>query len=83
MGIRFRVGIEGKNPLRSIANLGATIKGAAEALLPAFRDSIPLDMLVSNWLPYQASETYRTIMTESNCTRTQTIVEVRRLLRYN
>jgi hypothetical protein len=82
MGIRFRSGIEGKTPLRSIANLGASIKGAVEVLLPTLRESIPLDMLASNCLPYQASKTYRTIMTESNCTRTQAFAEVRRSLRY-
>ena len=82
MGIRFRLGVEGKTPLRAIANLGATIKRATEALLPTSRDSsIPLDMLASNCLPYQASKTYRTIMTESDCRRAQTILEVQRSLR--
>jgi hypothetical protein len=81
MGIRSKLGVEGKTPLRAIANLGATIKRATEALLPTSRESIPLDMLASNWLPYQALKTYRTIMTESDCRRAQTIVEVQRFLR--
>jgi len=81
MGIRSKLGVEGKTTLRSIANLGVTIKRATEALLPTSRESIPLDMLDSNWLPYQASKTYRTIMTEFDCRRAQTIVEVQRLLR--
>jgi len=67
--------------LKLNANLGATIKRATEALLPASRESIPLDMLASNCLPYQASKTYRTMMTESDCRRAQAIVEVQRSLR--
>ena len=81
MGIRSRLGVEGKTPLRAIANLGATIKRATDALLPTSRESMPFDMLASNCLPYQASKTYRTIMTEYDCRRAQTIVEVQRSLR--
>jgi len=81
MGIRSRLGVEGKTPLRTIANLGASIKRATDILLPNSRESIPLDMLASNCLPYEASKTYRTIMVESDCRRAQTIVEVQRSLR--
>jgi len=81
MGIRSRLSVEGKTPLRALANLGATIKRAADALLPTSKEKIPLDMFASNCLPYQASKTYRTIMTESDCRRAQTTVEVQRLLR--
>jgi hypothetical protein len=81
MGIRSRLGVEGKTPLRAIANLGATIKRATDVLLPNSRESMSFDMLASNCLPYQASKTYRTIMTESDCRRAQTIVEVQRSLR--
>jgi len=81
MGIRSKLGVEGKTPLRVIANLGASIKRATDILLPTSRESMSMDMLASNWLPYQASKTYRTIMTESDCIRAQTIVEVQRFLR--
>ena len=67
--------------LKLNANLAATIKRVTETLLPTSRDSIPLDMLASNCLPYQASKTYRTIMTEYDCRRAQTMVEVQRSLR--
>jgi hypothetical protein len=80
MGIRSRLSVEGKPPLRAIVNLGATIKRATEALLPTSRESIPLDMFASNCLPYEASKTYRTIMTEADCRRAQTIIEVQRSL---
>lgn len=81
MGIRSGLGVEVKTTLRTIANLGAIIKRATDVLLPTSRESMPLDMLASNCLPYQASKTYRTIMTESDCKRAQIIVEVRRSLR--
>lgn len=80
MEIRSKLGVEGKTPLRAIANLGATIKRAIDILLPTSRENMSKDMLASNCLPYQASKTYRTIMTESDCRRAQTIVEVQRSL---
>lgn len=81
MGIRSRLSVEGKTPLKAIANLGAAIKRATDVLLPNSRESMSLDMLASNCLPYQAVKTYRTIMTESDCRRAQTVVEVQRSLR--
>jgi len=81
MGIRSRLGVEGKTPLRAIANLGASIKRVTDMLLLASRESMPLDMLASNCLPYQASKTYRTIITESDCRRAQTIVKAQQALR--
>jgi hypothetical protein len=81
MGIRSKLAVEGKTPLRVLANLGATIKRATDILLPNSRESMSKDMLASNWLPYQALKTYRKIMTESDCKRAQTIVEVQRFLR--
>jgi len=80
MGIRSRFGVEGK-PQRTIANLGAAIKRAVELCLPASRESLPIDMLASNCLPYQASKTYRTIMPESACMRAQIMVEAQQSLR--
>lgn len=81
MGIRSRLGVDGKTPLRAVANLGAAIRRATDVLLPTSRESISFDMLASNCLPYQASKTYRKIIAESDCRRAQTIVEVQRSLR--
>jgi len=44
MGIRSKLGVEGKTPLRAIANLGATIKRATDILLPTSRESMSKDM---------------------------------------
>ena len=80
MGIRSRLGIEGKTPLKAIANLGTTIKRAIHVLLPTSGESTSSNMLASNCLLYQASETYRKVMMESDLRRTQAVVEVQRSL---
>jgi hypothetical protein len=41
-------------------------------------ESLSIDMLASSYLPYEASRTYREIMTEFNCRRTQNLVEIQR-----
>jgi len=81
MGIRSRLGVEGKAQLTAIANLGAAIKRAFENRLPTSRESVPIDMLASNFLPYQVSRTYNAIMVESTRIRAQTIVDAQRLTR--
>jgi len=78
MGIRSRFGVHGKTPLRAIANLGATIKRATDALLLTSTESMSKDMFASTCLPYQASKTYRTIIAESDCRRAQIIAETQR-----
>jgi len=80
MGIRSRLGVDGKTPLRAIANLGATIKRATDALLLISTESMSKDMFASTCLPYQASKTYRTIIAESDCRRAQAIVCVHQSL---
>jgi hypothetical protein len=82
MGIRFRLGVEGRKSLGSITSLGISIKKAIDIFLPDSRESISKDMLVSEYLPYQASKTYKTIMTEYDCRRTQIRAEVRQSLNH-
>lgn len=82
MGIRFKLGVEGRKPLGAIANLGISIKRTIDILLPVSRESLSKDMLVSDYLPYQALKTCRTIMTEYDYRRAQSIVEVRRSLNH-
>jgi hypothetical protein len=80
MGMKSKLGIEVKKPLITIANLGTTIRRVTDMLLPISRESMSKDMFVLNCLPYQAMKTYRTITTEADCRRAQTIVEVQRSL---
>lgn len=73
--------MEGKAPLTSIANLGVALKRALELRLPTSRESLPIDMLVSDCLPYEASKTYRIMRTESACMQAENIAEAQRSLR--
>jgi len=78
MEIRSRISVGGKTHYGVIASLGVALKRVAEIRVPTLRESLSVDMFTSNYLPYEASRTYRTIMTEFDCRRAQTIVEVRR-----
>jgi len=81
MVIEMQKKMFGQKKLRLNANLGATIKRVTEVLLPASRESIPLDMLASDCLPYQASKTYRKIVSEYDCRRAQITSEAQQALR--
>ncbi len=80
MEIRSRLGVGAKNNYGIIASLGVALKRVAQIRLPTLSEGISVDMFVSNYLPYDAAKTYRTIMTEFDCRRTQTVVEVQRHL---
>jgi hypothetical protein len=80
MGIKSALGVRAGSSLRAVADLGPLIRRVAAVLLPTSRESMPLDLLASNCLPYQASKTYRTIVTEADCNRAQAMVEVQRTL---
>jgi hypothetical protein len=80
MGIRLKVGVEGKLLSRAIANLGTTIKRPTDIHLSMSRECIHKDMLASNCLPYQAPRAYRAIIIEADCRRAQRTVEVQRSL---
>jgi hypothetical protein len=82
MGIRFRLGLEGRKSLGNITSLGVSIKKAVDMFLPDSRESISKDMLVSKYLPYQASKTYKIIMTEYDCRRAHIKADVRQSLNH-
>ena len=80
MGIKVRLGVEGGVYHRAIANLGAALRRVAEIRLPTLQEGISFGMFASDSLPYEASKTYRTIMTEFDCTRAQTQIQTRQAL---
>jgi hypothetical protein len=69
-----------RSPSSLILNLGASLKRVLEIRFPTVIESLSVDMLTSSYLPYEASRTYRAIMTEFDCRRTQSLVDARRLL---
>jgi hypothetical protein len=80
MEIRSKLGVEAKAHNRMVKSLGVVLKRVTEMRLSNLKESISLNMFTSNCLPYEASKTYRTIMTEANCRRAQTLVDAQRYL---
>jgi len=80
MGIRFRLGIRGGKGYAAFATFGVVLRRIASVRLPNLREGISVDMLTSEYLPYEASETCRRILTEFDCRRAETIVETQRIL---
>jgi hypothetical protein len=74
-----RVGlIRGRSPSSIVLSLGASLRRVFEIRLPALNESLSIDILASSYLPYEASRTYREIVTEFNCRRTQYLVDTQR-----
>lgn len=78
MGIRTRLGVEGEAYHRAVANVLEALKRATAERLSVFQDGISVGMFDSYSLPYEASKTYRTIMTEFRCRRAQTQLHAQR-----
>lgn len=64
----------------TLATFGVVLRRIASVRLPNLRESISVDMFTSEYLPYEASETYRRILTEFDCRRAERLVETQRLL---
>jgi hypothetical protein len=80
MEIRSKLGIGGKTLQGLVAGLGVVLRRVGQIRLPNLKERIPVEMFVSNYLPYEAEKTYRTIMIEFECNRGQTSVEVQKYL---
>ena len=72
--------LEGKVHSRVMSNLGASLRRIVANRLPVLKENISVDMFASNYLPYEASRTYRTIMIELDSKRSQALVETQRQL---
>ncbi len=70
MRTRSKLELEGQARHQVIAHLRLGLKKIAEIRFPLHR-SISVDMFASDCLPYEASKTYRTIMTEFDRQRAQ------------
>jgi len=80
MGIKFRLGMRDGKGYAALATFGVVLKRIASFRLPNLREGISVDMLRSEYLPYEASETYRRILIEFDCRRAETMVETQRQL---
>jgi hypothetical protein len=80
MGIRSRLGVQKEIGYTGHAAFLGFLRRVTSIRLPNLRESISVDMLTSEYLPYEASQTYRRIMNEFDCTRTLAVVETRKQL---
>lgn len=78
MGIKL--GMRGGKGYAAFATLGVVLKRIASVRLPNLRECIAIDMFTSEYLPYEASETYHRILAEFECRRSETLVETQRQL---
>lgn len=78
MGIRSRLGVQKGIGYTGLAAVSGVLRRVTSIRLPSFRESISVDMLKSEYLPYEASQTYRRIMIEFDCTRTMAMVETQK-----
>jgi hypothetical protein len=74
------MGIRGGNGYAAHTTFGGILRRIASVRLPDLKESLSVDMLKSEYLPYEASETYRRILTEFDCKRAETLVETQRQL---
>ena len=80
MGIRSRLGVERGIRYVGLAAVAGVLRRITSIHLMSLRESISIDMFTSDCLPYKASQTYRRIMTEFDCTRTLAVVETQKIL---
>lgn len=62
----------------ALKNLGTIFRRVTSIQLKASRNSVPVAMFTVSCLPYEASRTYHTIMTEFECKRSRALVEAHR-----
>jgi hypothetical protein len=80
MGIKSRLGVQRGINYAGLSVVSGVLRRAISIRLPNLRESISVDMLTCEYLPYEASQTYRGIMTEFDCTRSVAMVETQRHL---
>jgi len=78
--IRSRLDLAGKTHRGAAASLGVVLRRVGQICLPTLKEGMPVEMFVSSNLPYKAEKTYRAIMIEFECMRSQTLLEVQKHL---
>jgi hypothetical protein len=78
MGIRFSIRSEKAHA--ASGTLGIVLKRITSIYLPKLSEGISIDMFKSEYLPYETSETYRTILTEHERRCAVAMVETQRQL---
>ena len=76
MGITLKGGLMAKAQLGLSKNLNAMMSRLSALRVNTFHESIAIGMFTSQYLPYEASQTYRTIKAEFEYQRSRALVEV-------
>ncbi len=78
MEIIYKGGLRERAKIGLIKNLGVIAKKVSTLRVTrSFHEGIDIGMFTAGCLPYEASETYRTIKIEFECQRSKTLVEAR------
>jgi len=78
MEIKIKGGLRTRTEFRFVKPLEAIFKRVTAIRLDVLHEGIPAGLFVAECLPYEASETYRTIKTEFERNRTKAMIEVRK-----
>jgi hypothetical protein len=75
LGITYKGGLRARAQFGLVKNLGAIAIKVSALRVNAFNEGIHIGMFTAEYLPYQASDTYRTIKTEFEYRRSKDLVE--------
>jgi hypothetical protein len=78
MQIRFKGGLRTRTEFGLVKPLETALRRITAIRLDVFREGIPAGLFSAGYLPYEASETYRTIKTEFERNRLNAMMEVRK-----
>jgi len=75
LGITYKGGLIARAQVGLFKNLNAIVSRVSALRVKTFYESIAIGMFTAEYLPYKASQTYRTIKTELEYRRSKSLVE--------
>jgi hypothetical protein len=75
LGITYKGGLIAKAQTGFIKNLNAIARRVSALRVGAFEERIAIGMITAEYLPYEASQTYRSIKSELEYQRSKALVE--------
>lgn len=79
MEIRYKGGLRTRAQFGLVKNLGTIFRRVTAIRLDVFHEGIAAEMFRAEYLPYEASETYRAIKLEFERRRSEAQLDVQRL----
>jgi hypothetical protein len=75
LGITYKGGLIARAQIGLFKNLNAIARKVSALRVNAFHEGIAIGMFTAEYIPYEASQTYRTIKTEFEYRRSRVLVE--------